>query len=188
MLFEPLAAPTRELGVTKLLTNQTFVKRSKNKKWEVCVMNKTVFLFSLILGLTVSNPTFALFKSMEELDQEYLAKYTPEDRIMRIKNYLELYEPFLELTESERDYSFHLAASKVGQASCLKNGVDGKSLPTLPRWLFDQGAFLYGAPSHEFTDRYQHPKQILAWAIVGLMSDDPKPCDLAKAVYDKKPL
>jgi hypothetical protein len=148
-------------------------------------MNKTVFLLSLLFELIVSNPAFALLKSIEELDQEYLAKFTPDERLMRIKTYLELYQPFSELTESERDYSFHLAAYKVGQESCLKNSVDGKSLPTFPRWLFDKGASLYGAPSHEFTTKYEHPKEILAWAIVGLMSDDPRPCDLAKAVYDK---
>ena len=104
---------------------------------------------------------------------------------MRIspKSYVEHYGPFAEMGEQERSSSFLMAAAKVAPESCLTTSVvDGKPQETLPKWVINE-AYLFDPPSFEFTSEADHPKNILAWTIVALMRDDPKPCDLAEAVF-----
>jgi hypothetical protein len=117
-----------------------------------------------------------------------LPKENPTERIAKILPKVRSSAAYKDLTDLDRQVLFLTTGSVVALRHCGRRVEFGSGTATrYPNWIDVIGANmsqgeLY-SPSGLIDNREAINRRLLAWALIGMLSDDDNPCEVAEIIY-----
>ena len=138
-----------------------------NSRWRIAAV--------AIVGLGAA-PAFAGFVDPPEKP--------PRERAFEILRRLHRYPSFDRLTQTEQLDVYFTASTAIGYKFCLKPDAQGKTA-ALPAWLTPDTVGVVDSLYDPITpDHVMDERRTLTWALIGMLTLDAAPCDLAKEITE----